>query len=108
MVSSSCPKYIGDCFQLLVIEKRFNNHYVIKLSIYSSFITLALNIFYCAIFVASFTIQLTPEKVERKGNKARKEDLLNLHQLVDLMEGHLTWVRFVYDLNLKPLLPING
>jgi hypothetical protein len=47
---------------------------------------------------------LTLEKVERNGSKARRVDLLKLHQPVELMEGCQTWVHFVFDLDLNKII----
>ncbi|XVF15522.1 hypothetical protein REPUB_Repub09cG0161200 [Reevesia pubescens] len=44
-----------------------------------------------------------PEREERSGNKARKEHLLKLQHhggTLDVMEGHLTWGHFAYDLSI--------
>ncbi|KAK9012937.1 hypothetical protein V6N11_040967 [Hibiscus sabdariffa] len=54
---------------------------------------------------ASLSCQVTKqwrsERVKRSGSKARKEYLLNLQHLLDLMEGHLTWEHFAYELDLN-------
>lgn len=44
---------------------------------------------------------MTLEKVKRNGSKARRVDLLKPHQPVELMEGYLIWVHFVFDLDLN-------
>ncbi|MFQ6636534.1 hypothetical protein Gotur_012603 [Gossypium turneri] len=46
------------------------------------------------------TSQWRPERVERSGNRAIREYLLNPRYTLDLTEGHLTWEHFAYDLSI--------
>ncbi|XP_038883032.1 OVARIAN TUMOR DOMAIN-containing deubiquitinating enzyme 7 isoform X3 [Benincasa hispida] len=43
---------------------------------------------------------LTPRRLERKGKRARKVDLLKLKCPPDLMDCHMTWELFAFDLHL--------
>lgn len=51
-------------------------------------------------FLCVVTNQWRPETVERSGNRAITEYLLNLQYPLDLTEGHLTWEHFAYDLSI--------
>lgn len=44
---------------------------------------------------------MTLVRVERKGSKGRKVDLLNLFPPLDLVKGHPTWVHFLFDQDPK-------